>query len=359
MNDRLTNGSYLIIIILIILTASQLSAQNSRICSQCKKIITDKYIIADGKAFHPDHFICAFCNKKIDGSYQLKDGKFYHPNCFLVKEGMICDYCQKILEDQYTVSGDNKYHKECYEEFILPKCSVCGLPLKDLFLVDNYGNKYHRSHEREMKQCEYCARLICQSLTGGGREYSDGRRICNLCYSSAVIDNIKFTGLLNGVMNKLKSFGLQFDKKAIRISGVDRFTLKSKSKNISDNTHGYCDSQTRTQSINDRVMKKITEHNIYILLGMPLLLTESTIAHELMHAWLNDNTKNNHSDRAREGSCNFISYIYLKSLNQQGTADFITMLEKNPDPIYGKGFLEIKSRYEGKSISEFLDYLQH
>ena len=91
---------------------------------------------------------------------------------------------------------------------------------------------------------------------------------------------------------------------------------------------------------------------------MPLVLTESTIAHELMHVWLNDNTKNNHTNRVREGSCNYISYLYLKSLNQHEASDFMTMLEKDPDPIYGKGFLEIKSRYEGKEISELFNYLR-
>ena len=102
----------------------------------------------------------------------------------------------------------------------------------------------------------------------------------------------------------------------------------------------------------------MTSHAIYVLTGMPLILTESTIAHELMHAWLNENTKDNHPDWVREGSCNYISYLYLKSLNLSETSDFITMLEKDASPVYGKGFLNIKSRFEGKQILEFLKYLK-
>lgn len=358
MNHIRIKRFFFLIFSLIILLLNLVSSQSNRICNQCKKNITGRYIQVDGKAFHPEHFICASCNKVIGGGYQSKDGKYFHPDCYLLVEGMICEYCQKILDGQYTVNNGKKYHTECYEKFILHKCSICGLPLRDVFRPDNYGNKYHSSHKTELKLCDSCGRLICQSLTGGGRDYSDGRHICNLCYSTAVTDNRKVAELLKKVMYKLNSFGIRVDEKTVSITAVDRNTLKSKSKSYSDNTHGFCDSQTRTESINDRVIKKITGHSIYILTGMPLVLTESTIAHELMHAWLNDNTKSNHTDQVREGSCNFISYLYLKSLNQHGTSDFILLLEKDPSPIYGRGFVEIRSRFEGKPVAEFLDYLK-
>jgi hypothetical protein len=355
---RRIKQSVLIILVLIISQSNNVYSQNNSICYQCKKNITGSYITIEGKTFHPDHFLCALCNKIIDGSFQSKEGKYYHPDCYLLKEGMICDYCKKILDQKYIVTNGKKYHKDCYEKFILPKCSICGLPLKDFIRVDNYGNKFHSYHKEELKQCDCCGRLICESLTGGGRDYFDGRHICNLCYATAVTNNWKVTDLLKKVVNKLNSLGIRFDEKKINITVVDRDVLKSKSKNYSDNTHGFCDSRTETESMNDRIIKKITVHSIYILSGMPLILTESTIAHELMHAWLNDNTKNNHTDKVREGSCNYISYMYLKSLNQTGVSDFITLLEKDPSPIYGKGFLEIRSRFEGKQFAEFIDYLK-
>jgi hypothetical protein len=271
---------------------------------------------------------------------------------------MICDYCHKILGQEYTVSKRKKYHSDCYEKYILPKCSICGSALRDIFRVDIYENKYHAYHDGELKRCDSCGRLICESLTKGGRDYTDGRHICNLCYATAVIDSRKFNDLLEKVMSNLNSLGIHLNDKTIRISAVDRNTLKSKSQNYSDNTHGFCDSQSQTDSMNGKIFRRTSTHHIYVLSGMPLVLTGSTIAHELMHAWLNENTKDDHADWVREGSCNYISYLYLKSLNLPGVSDFIIMLEKDSSPTYGNGFLEIKSRFEKKQIAELLHYLK-
>ena len=358
MNFRIVIQACLLICILIIPQINPVHPQNKKICYGCNKNITGNYIEAGGKTFHPDHFLCASCGKLINGAYQSKNDKYYHPDCYLLKEGMICAYCSKILDQEYTVSRGKKYHADCYEKFILPKCAICGLPLKDIFRVDIYENKYHAYHDEELKRCNSCGRLICESLTKGGKIYSDGRHICNLCYSTAITNSGRYFDLLKKVMNKLKSFGIHLNEKTIGISGVDRNALKSKSQNYSDNTHGYCDSQTATETMNKKVIKKSISHHIYVLSGMPLVLTESTIAHELMHAWLNENTADNHPEKIREGSCNYVSYIYLINLNLAGVSDFITMLEKDSSPVYGKGFLEIREKFGGKQIMEFLNYLK-
>ena len=96
---------------LIMVSAVQLLSQNNLTCYQCKKAITGKYIIAEGKTFHPNHFLCARCNRIIDGNYQYKDGDFYHMDCYAIKEGLICGYCKKILSGNYVVYQNKKYHQ--------------------------------------------------------------------------------------------------------------------------------------------------------------------------------------------------------------------------------------------------------
>ena len=67
---------YYLIIFLIFLTAEVYS--QSVTCSYCGKKITGKYLVVDGKAFHPEHFICGKCGKPIEGAYQKFGLKYYH-----------------------------------------------------------------------------------------------------------------------------------------------------------------------------------------------------------------------------------------------------------------------------------------
>jgi hypothetical protein len=77
-----------------------------------------------------------------------------------------------------------------------------------------------------------------------------------------------------------------------------------------------------------------------------------------MHAWLNDNTRDDHSSGLREGSCNYISYLYLKTVNSSKSYQLIKQLEEDEDDTYGKGFLKVKSEFENKSLSQLLNYLK-
>jgi len=147
--------------------------------------------------------------------------------------------------------------------------------------------------------------------------------------------------------------------KNIKIAGVDRNVLRNKAKNYNENMQGYCDSKSLTKYIDDKLVNQTTYHTIYVLSGMSSILVESIIAHELMHSWIYENTKNNFPQKINEGSCNYASYIYLKSLNQNSAFEQIKLLETDPDSIYGKGFLEIRQRFENKSVYDFLAFLKH
>jgi len=347
------------IIILFVIIQSQIFSQNNLRCAYCQQEIINKYIMVDGKAFHPDHFICKGCNKQIHGNFTRKNGGYYHPDCYSQVEGLICDYCKKILNEEYVVNENRKYHKSCYENYILPKCAVCSQPLKGEYSEDIFLNKFHSYHKNEFYQCDCCNRIICQAITKGGKDYSDGRHICNICYATAVFNKKQLEYLLVKVASQLTSIGIRFDLKNIKIIGVDRNILRNKAKNYNENTQGFCDSKSLNKYINDKLVNQTIHHTIYVLSGMTSLSLESTIAHELMHSWIYENTQKNLPDKINEGSCNYVSYLYLKSINQNSALDQIKMLETDPDTIYGKGFLEIRLRFENKLVNEFLNYLKY
>lgn len=328
-------------------------------CVQCGKQISGKYLIVEGKNYHPEHFLCGKCGKSINGNYTKEGSKFYHPDCYTVHGELICAECGKELDGEYYVSGGKKYHKECYTNSVLPKCAVCLEPLSGTYTIDAYGNKYHSFHNKELNKCSCCDRLISKNTTGGGNSLSDGRYICNICGATSVYSQREIERTFDLTAQRLISMGLKIDLSRISVKGVDINGMKQHADNYTAGMQGYCSSETEKEYVNGKLNRTTTTHVIYVLNGLPSILLESVIAHELMHAWLYDNTHNKHSSKIAEGSCNYISYLYLVENKVKQSNDFLRKLENNPDPVYGGGFREIRNRFSGRPIRELLEFLKN
>jgi len=121
----------------------------------------------------------------------------------------------------------------------------------------------------------------------------------------------------------------------------------------SNNIKGY--TYTQIESIGSR---RRFQHTIYVLNNIPLEYIESTIAHELMHVWMSENLNHKLSSQLEEGSCNYISYTYLKAESSNTARDIIKQLYENPDNIYGDGYRKVYDRFKGESFNDFLEYLK-
>ncbi|MCF6268769.1 MAG: protein DA1 [Melioribacteraceae bacterium] len=308
-------------IILFLFVFSALIAQTVK-CNFCKKNIDAEYLVVDGNPYHNDHFKCANCNKPIGGNYYSKDGRYF----------------------------DNK----CYEKLFLPKCAVCSTPINGKYLVDSYGVKVHKYHENKLNYCDNCNRIISEKTTRGGVKYSDGRNICKLCYNKKLNSYEEYTRSLDVVINRLNNYGLRFNKSKIKLKIVDLNKLQQISKNrYSKSIRGF----TFT-SIEVVGSKKIFQHTVYILSRIPSKYAESTIAHELMHIWISENLEHKLSSQLEEGSCNYISYTYLKSDYSSDAKDIIKQLYNNPDKIYGGGYRKVYEKFRGRDFNLFLNYLR-
>ncbi len=345
------------LLLLFSIAMQNLTAQE-KLCVQCGKPVQGKYLIVEGKIYHPEHFLCDKCGKKINGSYTKEGNRFFHPECYTVQGDLICAECGKELEGEYYISNGKKYHKECYNNSVLPKCAVCLEPLSGTYTIDAYGNKYHSSHNREMNKCSCCDRIISKNTTGGGNALADGRYICNICGATSVYSQREIERTFNLTVQRLISMGLNLELNRIKIKGVDVNGMMRYADNYSPGMQGYCSSETEKEYVNDKLKRTTTSHTIYVLNGLPSILLESVIAHELMHAWLYDTTPNRHSSNITEGSCNYISYLYLLENKVSQSGDFIRKLENNPDPVYGGGFRDIKKRFSGRPLRELLEYLK-
>ena len=306
---------------LFLLVATTARGQTPK-CNYGKKPIDGKYIVVDRNAFHQNHFKCANCNRPIEGAYSSKDGKYYD--------------------------------KKCFTKLYSLKCSICSEPINGEYLIDTFGLKYHKYHETELKRCHNCNRLISEKTTRGGVKYSDGRNICNLCNNKKINSIGDYERSLKQVINRLNNYGLRFNKSTIKLKIVDLTELQRVSQNgHSKNIRGYTYTRIKTSG-----SRKTFKHIVYILNGIPPTFAEATIAHELMHIWISVNIEHKLSAQLEEGSCNYISYTYLKSDYSSEAENIIKQLQNNPDKIYGDGFRKIYERFRGREFNLFLNYLK-
>ncbi len=292
-------------------------------CNYCGEKIEGKYIVVDGKAFHKNHFKCANCNRPITGDYAVKNGKYYD--------------------------------KKCYTDLFSLKCSICNKPINGEYLIDDYGLRYHKYHETKLNRCDVCNRLISEKTTRGGVKYSDGRNVCNICKNKKLNSAWQYELSLNKVISRLNNYGLLFNKETIKLKVVDLIELQRVSKNRhSKNIKGF--SYTNIEVLGS---KKTFQHTVYVLNGIPPKYAEATIAHELMHVWISVNIKQKLAKQLEEGSCNYISYTYLKSDYSDDAKDIIKQLHNNPDKIYGDGYRKVYDRFRGRDFNLFLEYLKN
>ncbi len=263
--------NYIRILQLVLMLNVSIILGQSIICFSCNKEVEGDYLKVGNKYFHPDHFVCDYCKKPLPAKFMSDNSKYYHSECYAEVKGFKCEYCKKVITNEYMISNNKKYHKSCFEQ-ISPKCKVCEKTLVGTFSVDYYGNKYHSYHENKFPRCTCCNRLITKSITSGGRDYSDGRSICNICFADAIFDQGRISGLLEKVRNKLSSMGISISSAQISISGVSQIELKKVAGDyFSDGVKGFCETNILTTN---RSQTKYS-HKIYILNGLPAINLES------------------------------------------------------------------------------------
>ncbi|MBN1299855.1 MAG: protein DA1 [Melioribacteraceae bacterium] len=313
-----------VFIFLILATSTDFS--QTKKCSECGKVLGSTYVEVEGKYYHKHHFLCSFCKKPIEGVFTKYDGKYYHRNCYL--------------------------------ENVLPKCDVCGEPLEGSYIRDSYGNQYHSDHLTELEKCDNCDRLICDNITSGGRRFSDGRSLCNICLKDAVWDEVTIRHLLRMVDSRLRNFGLYVDLRNVSITGTDKKKLLEVAGNsFSTKSRGFCKITTETIRYNGRTTET-DNYEIFVLDHVPALYIEATIAHELMHVWIHQNTEIDHSNILEEGSCQYISYLYLSELKNNTAEKIIEFMMNDQNEIYGNGFRNVYGKFKEKYLIELLNYLK-
>ena len=275
---------------------------------------------------------------------------FLYVSFFFALEQKFCNHCKQLISNQWILFEENEYHSNCYENDIAPKCSLCLEILSGEYLVDAWGNPFHKLHESKGIYCSSCSRIISEGVTQGGYKLDDGRFLCSLCQSNIVQSSSQIDVSKLKVLTLLQKIGIDGIKKTVPISIANRFLLQNLADEIaSSNLKGFTKFSYNKLPFGNFA----SEYKIYILDRLPTIEFEAVLAHEYLHVWL----YNNNIDlppAQREGFCNLASaYIYEQN-GSKFSEIHLNSMDADSDPNYGDGYRKMKIHLEKKGWKSLL-----
>jgi hypothetical protein len=237
-----------------------------------------------------------------------------------------CAICGKEFRGQFTyytltdkVAGEQK--TTCSECIQLPRCSICGLPVKDNGLELPDGR-------------HLCARDARTAVV----KAADAERIC-----ARVKDD------LDRLFSRYTTFPANVDVAVIDRIDVDSMYKPDGNDFESPNLLGC----VRTETVNHEI-----RYQMRVMTGLPLAELKATCAHEYTHAWVNENVpkerKAGLGRDAEEGFCELVAYLLMDSQREEGQKKFIRQNRYTRGQI--DVFLEAEKRYGFDQVLDWMKY---
>jgi hypothetical protein len=241
----------------------------------------------------------------------------------LVALADICAICGKPIQGTIYLMTDEVTGEKilvCSDCIKLPRCSICGLPVKE-----NYT---------ELPDGRYFCARDAKTLV---IKPDDAERVC-----AAVKDD------LDRLFSRFTSFPDNVDVTAIDRIDVDSMFHRMNNGFESPNLLGCIQAQT----VNGQ-----RRYQMSLMTGLPLAELKETCAHEYSHAWVGENVDRAQRGLGRdaeEGFCEMVGYLLMESQSEE--AEKKRVLENR----YTRGqvdlFLEAEKRYGFDQILDWMKY---
>lgn len=335
-------------------------------CSACGKKIHGEYLVLDNDPYCSQACLdtvlpaCAGCGDVIRGSHLTLNNKRYCSQYCLSRDLPACDMCGRPVQGNYFESKGKTYCGEACYTLSLPRCEACDESMKEW--LDIEGRQY----------CHSCAsRQRCNSCGHPGPTIGlgDGRRICDRCRDTAVMEQTDGAQLFDLVRRRMgRTLDLSTEHE-IEFHLVGRDDLERISNGSAsgrelgyyqyqaETTTTYLTTRDRNGRENKRVAGERTDRKfrIYILYGLPEKRLMEVAAHELAHDWMRINLPQLKAPIFEEGFAEYVAWLVNDSF---GHEELKKRIEENSDPIYGDGFKMMKGladRHGG--FDGLIDYL--
>ncbi|CAL2264637.1 unnamed protein product [Prunus armeniaca] len=265
----------------------------------------------------PQFKVCVGCKRNIDGEYKNWKGALqWHPLCFC------CHACDlPITDSKFKKHENHPYHPSCYMKRRHSQCVVCEnlIPPNSDGRIESSVNHFWRqqscpSHQGDgTPRCCSCGRL----QPGGDTRYhllNDGRSLCLDCRDSAITEADECEALFLKVQ---EMFDLKIQEKNIRIYLIDKGELLKARKAIVEKKGRVSDQLLAAETTDGFIIwtsgpfPQVTAMGI--LSDLPRLVTGSTMASNLMQAWLKVKCYKirNMSPQVKKGFSQVLAHMWL------------------------------------------------
>jgi hypothetical protein len=238
--------------------------------------------------------------------------------------GEICAICNRPIQGTVYVTNDKVTNEKkliCSDCIRLPRCAICGLPVKEAGLELPDGRYL----------CARDARTVVLKA-------DDARQIC---------DQVKDD--LDRLFSRFTVFPDNVDVSVIDRVDVDSMFITEGNNFESPNLLGCI----RPDTVNHE-----TRYKMRLMTGLPLAELKSTCAHEYTHAWVGENVSKERRSAlgrdAEEGFCELVAYMLMDSQQEEGQKKII--LQNH----YTRGqvdlFIEAEKRYGFDQVMDWMKY---
>lgn len=97
-------------------------------CHYCNGPIMERYINAQGRTYHPEHFTCSQCGRPIEDGFFEKDGAHFCRDDFYRNYAPKCHGCKQPITSKYITALDTHWHQECFccqaDDYFANKCPM-------------------------------------------------------------------------------------------------------------------------------------------------------------------------------------------------------------------------------------------
>ena len=201
----------------------------------------------------------------------------------LTAGGEICAVCSRPIHGVIYIATDKVTDEKsfiCADCIRLPRCAVCGLPVKD-----------------------------------GGMQLPDGRSLCARDARTAVVkvDEVqRISAQVKDDLDRLFSRFTAFPS-TVDVTVIDRIDVDS----MFNPAGNDFESPNLLGCIHPETVNNQTRYKMRLMTGLPLAELKSTCAHEFSHAWVGENVPKERRARlgrdAEEGFCELAAYLLMDS----------------------------------------------
>ncbi|MBR1991716.1 MAG: protein DA1 [Bacteroidales bacterium] len=230
-------------------------------------------------------------------------------------------------------------------------CVICGKTISGKYLLDPWDNPACLSHEHI--SCCSCFRFIGKYSSYSpitkqiGFNLADGRYVCGLCQETSVVNKEQVKKSADFVLNLLAKAGFNIPHGKISVSLVTQTEMEKKYPGA----QGLCCSQFLVDH------PETTTAKIYIHHGLPKMVFEGTLAHEILHFWLHYNGIE--ESESEEGFCNIgkalVQNYYAAIRGSEFAAKLRKWTNENSDYYYGTKFLEQKQILQNMGWKKYIE----